>query len=238
VPPNVRPALGPPSLRTPTPSSPPLASSAPATLPSHAPKSGSPTATPLPPTGSVRPPPTDPAALAAELEHTKRVLSSKLLELRRFQTERETLLARIADRDARLREHEPGAELHRLRARITELEAERARYADFDAQLSGARASIRRIESLLADRDARIARLEQELSESMTWGPPQEDDLKQIKGIGPKYERALRDLGYRTTAQIAGFTEADVAKVAEKLRAQKSKIEKWIEIARALAEKR
>jgi predicted flap endonuclease-1-like 5' DNA nuclease len=201
----------------------------------------------VPTLGSARPPPTDPVALVAELEHVKRVLASKLVELRKFQTERETLLARIAERDAKIRVSEggPALDIQRLRARVAELEADRAqraaendRTAELEVQLSAARSSIRRLEGLLSERDTRIARLEQELSENLAWSsPPAASDLKKIKGIGPKYEGALRELGFDKCAQVAAWTEDDVAKVKAKLRVQKARVETWIELAKELEKK-
>ncbi len=40
--------------------------------------------------------------------------------------------------------------------------------------------------------------------------PEQPDDLKQIKGVGPKLEEQLNALGIYTYAQIAGFSQADL----------------------------
>lgn len=43
------------------------------------------------------------------------------------------------------------------------------------------------------------------------------DDLKQIKGVGPKLEMALNDLGVYRFEQIVAFTEADLAWLDEQL---------------------
>lgn len=43
------------------------------------------------------------------------------------------------------------------------------------------------------------------------------DDLKAISGIGPKLEKVLNDLGVSTYAQIAAFTEADIASLDDSL---------------------
>ncbi|MCM2473830.1 5' DNA nuclease [Rhizobium sp. CG5] len=43
------------------------------------------------------------------------------------------------------------------------------------------------------------------------------DDLKTISGIGPKVEQVLNGMGYSRYADIAGWTEADIAKVEETL---------------------
>ncbi len=62
------------------------------------------------------------------------------------------------------------------------------------------------------------------------------EGLRQIKGIGPKYEKQLRELGITEPAQIAAWTEADLADVAEKLGVPLKRLEKlgWIEAARAV----
>jgi len=204
-------------------------------------------------------------------------LSSKLVELRKFQTEREALLARLAERDARVHELERANpdEVERLRERVKDLEAQlersrhraedaeadrdrsRARAGELEAQLDRtepldakvpleleelleARERIQRLEALLAERDASIGRLKEELSESLAWeAPAAADDLKRIPGIGPKYEAALHALGVRTFGQIAAWTSEDVARFALKLKLHRSRIDKsdWIGVARSLAGK-
>ena len=48
---------------------------------------------------------------------------------------------------------------------------------------------------------------------------PEPDDLKQIKGVGPKVEKLLNDLGVYRYEQIAGFGEKDFAWLDEHLTA-------------------
>ena len=43
------------------------------------------------------------------------------------------------------------------------------------------------------------------------------DDLTRIKGVGPKLSRLLGELGVTSYAQIAGWTEADLAAIDAKL---------------------
>lgn len=196
---------------------------------------------------SVRPPPADLETAIAELDHTKRVLASKLIELRKFQTERETLLARVAEREARIRELEGVSKNGRdkeLEDRIAVLEVDlqvakeqAARAPRLEAELAALRATQRRLEGTLAERDKRVAELEQEISESLAWTPPPADDLKKIRGIGPKFEQSLHGMGVRTFAQIASWSAADVAEMAAKLKVHASRIERegWVEAAKALA---
>ncbi len=62
------------------------------------------------------------------------------------------------------------------------------------------------------------------------------DDLKQLSGVGPALEKKLLEAGVTTFAQIAAWTEADVAAMDEKL-SFKGRIERegWIAQAKELA---
>jgi NADH-quinone oxidoreductase subunit E len=77
---------------------------------------------------------------------------------------------------------------------------------------------------------------EPELSAEAQGGAP--DDLKRIKGVGPKLEATLNRLGIFHFHQIAGWTEADIASVENRL-SFKGRITRdgWIEQASALAGK-
>ena len=61
------------------------------------------------------------------------------------------------------------------------------------------------------------------------------DDLKQLSGVGPALEKKLLAAGVTTFAQIAAWTEADIAEFDEKL-SFKGRIERegWVEQAKAL----
>ncbi|MBE0413808.1 50S ribosomal protein L21 [Yoonia sp.] len=62
------------------------------------------------------------------------------------------------------------------------------------------------------------------------------DDLKKLSGVGPALEKKLHDAGVTTFAQIAAWTESDVAAMDEKL-SFKGRIERegWIAQAVELA---
>ena len=62
------------------------------------------------------------------------------------------------------------------------------------------------------------------------------DDLKKLSGVGPALEKKLHEGGVTTFAQIAAWTEEDVAEFDEKL-SFKGRIERegWIEQAKELA---
>jgi NADH-quinone oxidoreductase subunit E len=64
------------------------------------------------------------------------------------------------------------------------------------------------------------------------------DDLKKIKGVGPKLEQTLNELGVYHYDQIAAWTVADIAWVDDRLKF-KGRIERdgWIDQAKTLAGK-
>lgn len=63
------------------------------------------------------------------------------------------------------------------------------------------------------------------------------DDLSRIKGLGPKLQKLLPELGITTFAQIAALTEADLAELDTKLGAFAGRPAKdnWVEQAKFLA---
>lgn len=63
------------------------------------------------------------------------------------------------------------------------------------------------------------------------------DDLKQIKGVGPKLEAMLNTLGFFHFDQIAKWTAAEVAWVDENLEGFKGRVSRdgWVEQAKTLA---
>ena len=62
------------------------------------------------------------------------------------------------------------------------------------------------------------------------------DDLKQLKGVGPKLEQTLHELGVYHFDQIAGWTEAQIAWVDDRLKFR-GRIQRdgWVEQAKTLA---
>lgn len=75
------------------------------------------------------------------------------------------------------------------------------------------------------------------LAEAPASAADEGDDLTQIKGLGPKIAAALRALGVTRYAQIAGWTEEDVAKIDAQLGAFAGRAtrDNWIEQAGLLA---
>ncbi|MCS5602440.1 MAG: endonuclease [Paracoccus sp.] len=67
--------------------------------------------------------------------------------------------------------------------------------------------------------------------------PAAADDLKQIKGVGPKLEETLHEHGVTRFAQIAAWDEAEIDRFAEILGRMGTRIrsEDWVDQARVLA---
>ncbi|MBM7067758.1 hypothetical protein [Actibacterium sp. 188UL27-1] len=63
------------------------------------------------------------------------------------------------------------------------------------------------------------------------------DDLKQIKGVGPKLEQLCNSLGFYHFDQIAGWNDAEVAWVDENLEGFKGRVsrDEWVDQAKILA---
>lgn len=62
------------------------------------------------------------------------------------------------------------------------------------------------------------------------------DDLKQIKGVGPKLEKLCNELGFWHFDQVAAWTPDEVAWVDENLKGFKGRVSRdnWVEQARVL----
>lgn len=67
--------------------------------------------------------------------------------------------------------------------------------------------------------------------------PAAADDLARIKGVGPKLVALLGELGITSYAQIAAWTDADVARIDARLGRFAGRItrDQWIEQAKLLA---
>ncbi|MEO0486080.1 MAG: NADH:ubiquinone oxidoreductase [Pseudomonadota bacterium] len=63
------------------------------------------------------------------------------------------------------------------------------------------------------------------------------DNLKEIKGIGPKLEKLCNSMGFYHFDQIAAWTDAEVAWVDDNLEGFKGRVtrDKWVEQAKILA---
>lgn len=134
-------------------------------------------------------------------------------------------------------------------------------------EIAELRSDLQACRAMQADKDARIATLETELEtqgrnavaaasdhisevviaaedvgeKPETLDAPRNgdpDDLKQIKGIGPKLEILCHRLGFFHFDQIANWTEAEVAWVDANLEGFKGRVSRdnWVEQARILSD--
>ena len=110
----------------------------------------------------------------------------------------------------------------------------------FDLRL---RALERSQETLRSDVDARVTAMEARLAEASasvlakkTVAP--DPELRRIKGVGPKYEKALREIGITTIAQVAAMGDDELTRVAAQLSVPVERVRKlgWPDIARGLLE--
>jgi predicted flap endonuclease-1-like 5' DNA nuclease len=169
-------------------------------------------------------------------------LAAAQVELRKLGSERHTLRARLRREGDRVRELESAlraeqelrrqatdehyAALSGLRARLSEVEAEKER------ELAHRAEELSRAQTLLDG-----ARLELEACAAAAVAAPRPSlGLRRIRGIGPAYQRALEQLGVTRAQQLAAWTDDDVAAFAEKLKIRAERIvsDDWIGQARAL----
>lgn len=76
-------------------------------------------------------------------------------------------------------------------------------------------------------RPARAAAIRPSRPRSANGGGRPDDDLRKIRGIGPAYERALREMGYETYHDIASWGASDREAVAARL-GGKARPEAWV----------
>jgi predicted flap endonuclease-1-like 5' DNA nuclease len=161
-------------------------------------------------------------------------LGAALVELRKLGSERHSLRARLRRESDRVHELESA-----LRA---EKELRRHASEDHQTALAGLRERSSAVESEL---QAELARLKVELEQQPVQRVASEPaaakaprGLRRIRGIGPAYQRALEGLGITSTEQIAAWSEADVAAIAEKLKIRPDRIAKddWVGQAKLLGD--
>ncbi len=183
-----------------------------------------------------------------ELERDLEAARAKAADLEARTGEIDALRAGLLERDARISELEteveaaaPAAEqieelgvaLDHKDALITELEQRlsaggagdaAARIAELEAELSAARLGEISQEAAAAQVQQRFA-----ISDRIP-----SDDLTAIKGIGPKLERMLNEMGVRTFRQIARWDPDDIAMVSAALAAFPGRIvrDDWVGGAR------
>jgi len=184
---------------------------------------------------------------------------ARIRELERPQQLEAELRSRVAELERQLGEHaDVRARTLELERRAADAESSKVRAeelaSELDRECSTHRRRIEELEEKLVVSElaaARVRELETMLArrsvppaapvvlDERGWdAKPDEDDLKQIRGIGPKYERQLNALGVHRYAQIAAWSDAELEEVAKKLKLRVDRIRRdgWIESARRLAE--
>jgi predicted flap endonuclease-1-like 5' DNA nuclease len=133
------------------------------------------------------------------------------------------------------------AEMARLEGRVSELEdllaARDERIVELEAgmrrapevpQPPGKETETRQpsVADVAPSKEEGIARIAEIAARTAGDAPPADDDLKKVRGIGPKLERTLKDLGITSFRQIANFQPEDIAYVTAALSAFKGRIER------------
>ena len=141
------------------------------------------------------------------------------------------LQAQMRARDAYLKELE-----HALDERTRQLAAAGLGSLEDVARLFG---KIRGQAFRVAELELELRRLQGIVSEhqkSRSSTPSSGDDLRRIRGIGPRFAQQLEQLGYASFDAIASWTEVDIARVAKRLRITPERIsrEAWVDQARGL----
>jgi len=84
--------------------------------------------------------------------------------------------------------------------------------------------------------NAPAATPEEPVAEPETETPPVSDDLTEIKGLGPKAAAKLSELGVTSMAQIANWTDEDVARMDEAINGRgRIQRDEWVKQAKDLS---
>ena len=153
--------------------------------------------------------------LLAELMSTRKELTETSTELRKVISERNALRIRLAQAENSVRELSSAS---RAEAQL------RSEFVDAHAASSAAlRARVSELEAALVAA-SRAPRPEERLS------------LRQIRGIGPAFERALLGLGISTVAQIAALSADEIERIAPRIKARVDRIlrDDWVGQAQRL----
>lgn len=176
-------------------------------------------------------------------------LAGELASTKEDVAELEAALAAAAGKDAEI--ERLAAELAQREATVSELEAALAPVPDEPARLEtptevepGQPAPVEaaRIEATVAtpaeapSKEEGLAMMAEIAARTAGGGPVVEDDLKNIRGIGPVIERTLKSLGITSFKQIANFAATDIAYVSAALDAFPGRIERddWMSSASEL----
>ncbi len=152
--------------------------------------------------------------LQEEIEERGQKIEQQEQRLRRLQEE-------IEERDRRLERQKH--QLQQLRAQIDEGEPRAERAAAEQGSEEGQRMGT-------------VRQLQTPAAASCRDAAEPEDDLKRIRGIGPRFERALKDNGIGQYEQIAAWGPAEIEEIAGKIGVNAKRIvrDKWVQSAREL----
>ncbi len=182
----------------------------------------------------------------AEKEAEISGLRGRIEELRSLEEDLEERESRLENLVQRVRELEPFevllAQRDEERKELEEAHAAELRRRDEEVQ------RLRHRIQQLAEGPSREARItageaegaaeaeEDGEGEAGEKGEEEGDDLTRISGIGPVFERALRELGYRRFKDIAAWDASELNRVARELGSFPSRVrrDRWVEQARAL----
>jgi predicted flap endonuclease-1-like 5' DNA nuclease len=146
-----------------------------------------------------------------------------------------------------------GLEVDRLRGQLADCEqrgkAQAGRLAALEQELNAADERVRRAEAASGERRAAALAAIPTLGDPALPAPATRpaalaaarggvpDDLKQIKGIGPKLELLCHRLGFYHFDQIAGWSDAEIAWVDDNLEGFKGRVTRddWVAQAKVLA---
>jgi predicted flap endonuclease-1-like 5' DNA nuclease len=127
-------------------------------------------------------------------------------------------------------------------ARLKDLQAQAARarqeLTTAQVDLRTARGEADNLRAELSVARARIEELESQLKKSQSAPPAARgDDLKVIKGIGPKFEKLLHGAGVTSLTQIAAWTDSDIDRMAKAIGVKPERVRKddWVGNAKRLA---
>ena len=99
-----------------------------------------------------------------------------------------------------------------------------------------AAAAPAKAKSAKAEKPAKAEKAAEKTAEAAPAAEAGADDLKKLSGVGPALEKKLHAAGVTSFAQIAAWSEADIAEFDEKL-SFKGRIERegWVDQAKELA---
>jgi len=153
--------------------------------------------------------------LLAELMSVRKELAETGAELRQVISERNALRVRLGQAENSVRELTSAA---RAEAEL------RAEFVDAHATSSAAlRARVSELEAALA-------------AANRAPKPDEQPSLRQIRGIGPAFERGLHGLGISTVSQIAALDADEIQRIAPAIKARVDRIlrDDWVGQAKRL----